>query len=88
MQGLFLLVAADDLEFELISTNYIIICISEKTIRKQDLILDAIDNLTSYLIKNYRDTLPNLADFYRKFIYDMAEDDDSDDSDEDRYYDD
>lgn len=88
MQGLFILVAADDLEFELISTNYIIICISEKTIRKQDLILDAIDNLTSYLIKNYRDTLPNLADFYRKFIYDMAEDDDSDDSDEDRYYDD
>lgn len=86
MQGLFVLVGADHLEFELVSTNYIIICISEKTLRKQESILDAIDNLTSYLIKNYKDTIPNLADFYRKFIYDMSEDeDDSDDTD---YYDD
>lgn len=88
MQGIFLLVGADDLEFELLSTNYIIICISEKTLRKQELILDAIDNLTSYLINNYREAIPNLADFYRKFIYDMGEDDPDDSDDEDRYYDD
>lgn len=82
MQGLFILVSADNLEFELVSTNYIIICISEKTIQKAESINNAIFNLTEYLILNYKDVIPNLADFYRKFIYDPSEDEGDYDDDE------
>lgn len=74
LQGLFILVASDSLDFELISTNYIVICISEKTISDQEKINATIYKLTEYLAKNFHDTMPSLADFYRKFIYDPEED--------------
>jgi len=78
LQGLFVLVASDDLDFELISTNYLVICMSEKAIRSAEKIEDAIYKLTNYLVKNYKDSMPNLADFYRKYIYDVEGDESED----------
>ncbi len=79
LQGLFVLIASDNLDFELISTNYIVICISEKTIKNAESINSTLYDLTEYLAANFNETMPNLADFYRKYIYDPSEDEDSDD---------
>ena len=62
----------------MMATNYLVLCLSEKTMRSDDAINNAIYNLTDYLITNYRDTIKNLSDLYRRFIYDPSETEDSD----------
>ena len=52
--------------------------------RSDDKINNAIYGLTEYLVQNYRDTIKNLPDFYRKFIY-FPEDGELDDSQDDDY---
>lgn len=83
LSGLFVIIGADHLmdKFEMMSTNYLVLCLSEKTMRSDDSINNAIYNFTEYLIQNYRDTIKNLASFYRQFIYDPSESVDSDDDD-------
>ena len=80
VSGLFILICADHLidKFEMMATNYLVLCLSEKTMRSDDAINNAIYNLTDYLITNYRDTIKNLSDLYRRFIYDPSETEDSD----------
>ena len=80
LSGLFILICADHLidKFEMMATNYLVLCLSEKTMRSDDAINNAIYNLTDYLITNYRDTINNLSDLYRRFIYDPSETEDSD----------
>lgn len=78
LSGLFILIASDDLSFEIIATNYLVVCLSEKVIRDEDSILNAIYNLTSYLVNNYKNVIQNLADFYRKYVYDPSDMDDDD----------
>ena len=86
LSGLFILICADHLidKFEMMATNYLVLCLSEKTMRSDDAINNAIYNLTDYLIANYRDTIKNIGDFYRKYIFDPSEMDDND-SDNDDY---
>ena len=86
LSGLFILICADHLidKFEMMATNYLVLCLSEKTMRSDDAINNAIYNLTDYLIANYRDTIKNISDFYRKYIFDPSEMDDND-SDNDDY---
>ena len=86
LSGLFILICADHLidKFEMMATNYLVLCLSEKTMRSDDAINNAIYNLTDYLIANYRDTIKNISDFYRKYIFDPSEIDDND-SDNDDY---
>ena len=80
LSGLFILICADHLidKFEMMATNYLVLCLSEKTMRSDDAINNAIYNLTDYLITNYRDTIKNLSDLYRRFIYDPSETEDLD----------
>ena len=86
LSGLFILICADHLidKFEMMATNYLVLCLSEKTMRSDDAINNAIYNLTDYLIANYRDTIKNISDFYRKYIFDPSEMEDND-SDNDDY---
>lgn len=86
LSGLFILICADHLidKFEMMATNYLVLCLSEKTMRSDDAINNAIYNLTDYLIANYRDTIKNIGDFYRKYIFDPSEMEDND-SDNDDY---
>ena len=86
LSGLFILICADRLidKFEMMATNYLVLCLSEKTMRSDDAINNAIYNLTDYLIANYRDIIKNISDFYRKYIFDPSEMDDND-SDNDDY---
>ena len=86
LSGLFILICADHLidKFEMMATNYLVLCLSEKTMRSDDAINNAIYNLTDYLIANYRDTIKNISDFYRKYIFDPSEMEDNN-SDNDDY---
>ena len=80
LSGLFILICADHLidKFEMMATNYLVLCLSEKTMRSDDEINKAISGLTNYLVVNYRDTIKNISDFYRRFVYDPSEMEDND----------
>lgn len=84
LSGLFVIIGADHLmdKFEIMATNYLVLCISEKTMRSEDKINNSIYGLTDYLIANYKDTIKNLPVFYRKFIYNPDEEDLDDTQDE------
>lgn len=77
LSGLFILIGSDSLmgKFEIMATNYLVLCLSEKTMRSDDRIANAILNLTDYLVNNYHGIISNLPDFYRKFVYSPDEDD-------------
>jgi hypothetical protein len=71
--GVFLLVCQKDLEVNIVSRNYIVLCISEQRIRTEVSLMDLMDDITGYLIKNYYEIMRNLPDFYRKFVYNETE---------------
>jgi len=71
--GVFLLVCEKDLEVNILSRNYIVLCISEQRIRTEESLMDLMDDITGYLIKNYYEMMRNLPDFYRKFVYNETE---------------
>lgn len=71
VSGLLLLITDSETNLELISKNYIIISIPEENITNDDSIKLVLDNITKYLIRDFKDTLKNFNDFYIKFVYDM-----------------
>ena len=88
LSGLFVLICADQLidKFEIMATNYLVLCLSEKTMRSEEKIDNAIYNLTDYLVNNYSETIRNLADFYRRFVYNPSELDESNSNNNDDDY--
>ena len=52
--------------------------------RSDEEINKAISSLTNYLVVNYRDTIKNLAGFYRKFVYDPSECEEEQEDDNDQ----
>ena len=78
MKGIFLVLTNEELELRLYSTDYIIFTISENCITDDDKISEIIMDATAYLANNFDGIIPNLADFYRKYVYDPYEDDDYD----------
>ena len=71
--GVFMLIGKKDMNLDIISCNYIVLCISEEKIKTETSIEDAIEGLTSYLIENFSKSMKNLPDFYRKFVYNESE---------------
>ena len=71
--GVFLLVCQKDLDVNILSKNYIVLCISEQRIRTETSLMDLMEDITGYLIKNYYESMRNLPDFYRKFVYNETE---------------
>lgn len=71
--GVFLLVCQKDLEVNILSRNYIVLCISEQRIRTETSLIDLMEDITNFLIKNYYDSMRNLPDFYRKYVYNETE---------------
>lgn len=72
-RGIFLLVCKKDLDVNIVSKSYIVLCISEQRIRNEHELLLLIDDITDFLISNYSDTMSNLGDFYRKYVYNETE---------------
>ncbi len=71
--GVFLLVCQKDLEINILSRSYIVLCISEQRIKSEMALMDLMEDITGYLIKNYYEIMRNLPDFYRKFVYNETE---------------
>ena len=71
--GVFLLVCQKDLEVNILSKSYIVLCISEQRIRTEESLMDLMEDITGFMIANYYETMRNLPDFYRKFIYNETE---------------
>lgn len=73
LKGLIIVVCEDGSTINIKSKDYIVMGISENTISSNDKILDMLDKLTSYLIKNYSDIIASFEKFYTYFIYDAYE---------------
>lgn len=73
MNGLFVILTNDTLDFQLVSKNYIILCVAESNITSDNDIVDVIDRITKYILKNFKGTLNDLSGFYTRFIYDPTE---------------
>lgn len=78
--GVFLLISKKELDINIASTNYIVLCISEERIRTEDSIIRLMDEITNYLIDEHYETMRTLPEFYKKFVYNEHElyDDDDD----------
>jgi hypothetical protein len=73
-KGLFLLIVENGLEVNIVSSDYIVMSISENRICDEDLIVDLIDDITRYMISNYSETLRDFKDLYNES--ELYEDDD------------
>ena len=71
--GVFLLVCKQDLDVNILSKNYIVLCISEQRIKTEHSLVELMDDITKFLINNYYDSMKNLPDFYRKYVYNESE---------------
>lgn len=73
IQGMLIIVCGDGTGFDIRSKDYIVVGVSESTIDSPDRILDMLDKLTLYLIKNYADTISGFEKFHTLYIYDAYE---------------
>lgn len=71
--GVFLIVGNKDLDVEVVSCDYIVLYISEARIRSESLLDTLMEDITNFLIHNYKNSMKNLPDFYRKFVYNESE---------------
>ena len=71
--GVFLLVCQKDLDVNILSKNYIVLCISESRIKTEDELISLMDDITAFLIKNYYESMRNLPEFYKRFVYNESE---------------
>ena len=71
--GVFILVCQKDIDVEIVSCNYIVLCISETRIKTELALQELMDDITKYLISNHSQYMRNLPDFYRKFVYNESE---------------
>lgn len=77
--GVFLIIGNKDLDVEVVSCEYIVLYISEARIRSELLLDTLMQDITDFLIHNYKNSMKNLPDFYRKYVYNEAELYESDD---------
>lgn len=73
LTGLFIILSNDSLEFQMVSRNYIVVCISENNITDDEKIVGTIERITKYIAKNFKSSLADLHGFYSRFIYDPTE---------------
>lgn len=73
VNGLIIVVCDDGAAVKIKSKDYIVMGISEVTLSSNDKILDMLDKLTTYLIKNYAEIIPHFKEFYSLYIYDAYE---------------
>ncbi len=71
--GVFLLICQKDLDVNIASKAYIILTISEQRIKSEEGLEGLMEDITNYMIMYYYDTMKNLPDFYRKFVYNESE---------------
>lgn len=73
LSGLLLIVTGDDTLIELISKNYLVISVQEDDITDDEKIKNVLDNITKYIIVEFKDIIEKFHEFYAKFVYDEYE---------------
>ena len=73
LSGILLIVTGDDTEIEIVSKNYVVIGVSEDSIKTNDDIHHILDSITKYLIVSFRNSIVKFNEFYSKFVYDAYE---------------
>ena len=71
--GVFLMIGNGELNIEIASSSYIILSISEERITSEDKLEILMNDILSFLISQYSDSMGNLPDFYKKFVYNESE---------------
>ena len=71
--GVFLLVGKKDLAVDIVSSNYIVLYISEERIKTETSLEELMEDITTYLINNYADSMRTLPEFYKKYVYNERE---------------
>lgn len=73
LSGIVVIITNGEELIRIVSRNYIVFSISEERIRDDDLIKQVLDELTIYIIKEFKFTIEKFTDFYVKFVYDPYE---------------
>lgn len=73
LSGLLLIVTGDDNIIELISKNYLVISVQEDDLTSDEKIKQILENITKYIIVEFKDSIEKFHEFYAKFIYDEYE---------------
>lgn len=71
--GLFILIGNDDIDTSIVSSRYIVICLSEKKIRNEQQLDDLNDQITDCLIHNYSSNMSIFPEFYKRFVYNESD---------------
>ena len=71
--GLMLIITNGDNNIEVYSKNYIVITIDEEKIKTEESIQKVTDNITKFLIRNFRDIFDDFNSFYVKYVYNEYE---------------
>lgn len=73
ISGILIIVSNGEADIEIVSRNYIVIGISEDRIRTDEEIKYVLDDLTRYIITEFKHSIAKFNDFYVKFVYDPYE---------------
>lgn len=71
--GVLLIVTNGENPINIVSKNYIVISVSEERIINNDEIKIVLDDITRYIIKEFKFSIPKFKEFYVKFVYDPYE---------------
>jgi hypothetical protein len=70
MDGLLIIVSNDNINLEILSSNYIVLGIPESKISSTSTMKDLVDSITDFLVKEFRNILDDFNSFYVKYVYD------------------
>lgn len=70
LSGIVLIICGNSDKINILSRNYIVISISESSIRNTDDIAATVDALGDYFRENYKYDLEHFDELYKRYIYD------------------
>ena len=73
LKGLMIFIISDNIDVNISSQKYAVICINEKDISSETKIMNVNDSVSVYLSKNYKDYIDDFNLFYNRYLYNAYE---------------
>lgn len=73
LKGILLLVIGDNVDANIISQKYAVVCVNERDITTETRIMNINDHICVYLAKNYKEIIEDFDMFYNRFLYNAYE---------------
>lgn len=73
LKGILLIVIGDNVDVNIMSQKYAVVCVNEHDISSETKIMNINDNICVYLAKNYRESMEDFDTFYNRFLYNAYE---------------